>query len=74
MKSRPENERRKPSDPLEWDVEMLASATECTGLVPSAIHTLEEAEDYASLYAIHEQKTAWKAEADGKPLYEKKEK
>ena len=63
---------RDPSNPLVWDVEELASATECTGLVPSAIQTPEEAENYSRLYAIHKQKTAWDsaAEADQK---EKKE-
>jgi len=35
--------------------------------VPAAIQTPEEAEDYASLYAIHQQKTAWTKERDGKP-------
>ena len=50
---------RDPSDPLVWDTEELASATECTGLVPSAIQTPEEAEDYSRLYAIHQQKPAW---------------
>ena len=54
---------RDPSDPLVWDTEELASATECTGLVPSAIQTPEEAEDYSRLYAIHQQKTAWKPDA-----------
>ncbi len=58
---------RNPSDPLVWDVEKLASATECTGLVPSAIHTMEEAETYAHLYAIHQQKPAWTREENGKP-------
>jgi hypothetical protein len=37
---------RNPSDPLVWDVEKLASATECTGLVPAAIQTPEEAEEF----------------------------
>ena len=60
-------EGRDPADPLEWDVEQLASATECTGLVPAAIQTPDEAEDYARLYAIHEQKTAWTREENGKP-------
>lgn len=58
---------RNPSNPLEWDVEKLASATECTGLVPAAIQTLEEAEDYSRLYAIHLQKPAWTREEAGKP-------
>ena len=60
---------RNPSDPLAWNVEELASATECTGLVPTAIQTPEEAEDYAQLYAIHTQKTAWQSEKNGKPQH-----
>ena len=40
------------------DVEDLASATECTGLVPAGIQSPEEAENYAELYAIHQQKPA----------------
>ena len=49
------------------EVEDLASATECTGLVPAGIQTPEEAENYAELYAIHQQKTAWTREENGKP-------
>lgn len=47
------------------DVEDLASASECTGLIPAAVQTPEEGESYAELYAIHEQKTAWKHGEDG---------
>ncbi len=68
MENKQNRSPRNPSDPLVWDVEKLASATECTGLVPAAIQTPEEAEDYARLYAIHLQKTAWKREVDGKPV------
>ena len=50
------------------EVEDLASATECTGLVPAGIQTPEEAENYTELYAIHEQKPAWKRETNGKPV------
>lgn len=53
--------------PLMVDVEQLASATECTGLVPAAIQTPQEGQDYAELYAIHQQKPAWKKEQNGKP-------
>lgn len=53
--------------PAVEDAEQLASATGCTGLVPAPIQTPEEAENYAELYAIHEQKTAWKTEHNGKP-------
>lgn len=58
-----ESKRRLPI----WEPEDLASASECTGLTPSAIQTPEEAENYAELYDIHEQKTAWKKETNGKP-------
>lgn len=50
------------------EVEDLASATECTGLIPAGIQTPEEGENYAELYAIHEQKPAWKKETNGKPI------
>jgi len=45
--------------PIE-ETEELASFTECTGLTPAAVQTPEEGESYAELYAIHQQKTAWK--------------
>ena len=67
MNGKVKGRERNPSDPLVWDVEELASATECTGLVPSAIQTPEEADDYSRLYAIHQQKTAWTREENGKP-------
>ena len=67
MKNEVKSPERNPSDPLEWDAENLASATECTGLVPAAIQTPEEADDYSRLYAIHSQKTAWTHEENGKP-------
>lgn len=50
---------RSPQEPPVRDIEMLASATECTGLTPAAIQTPEEGENYAELYAIHQQKPAW---------------
>ena len=58
-----------PENPLPiMDVEDLASATECTGLIPAGLQTPEEGENYAQLYAIHEQKPAWKKETNGKPV------
>lgn len=48
-----------PQNPPIRRVEDLASTTECTGLVPAAIQTPAQAENYAELYAIHQQKTAW---------------
>lgn len=50
------------------ETEDLASATECTGLIPAGVQTPEEAEDYAQLYAIHQQKPAWNKENNGKPV------
>ena len=44
-----------PNPPI-TEVENLSSATECTGLIPSAVTNSNEAEDYARLYAIHQQK------------------
>ena len=44
------------------EVAELASATECTGLIPSAVRTPGQARSYADLYAIHEQKPAHDAE------------
>ena len=62
---KPEKER---VQPLLYDVEELASATECTGLTPAAVQSPEEGEAYAQLYAIHQQKPAWKnGEENGKP-------
>lgn len=49
-------ERPVPENPPIMDVEDLSSATECTGLTPSAVMSQSEAEDYAHLYAIHRQK------------------
>ena len=43
-----------PNPPI-TEVENLSSATECTGLIPSAVTNSNEAEHYARLYAIHQQ-------------------
>ncbi len=40
-------------NPPAIDVENLASATECTGLIPSAISNEETANHYAQLYDAH---------------------
>lgn len=53
------------------DVEDLASATECTGLIPSGIQTPEEGEAYAQMYAIHQQKPARESKNDEKPKFQK---
>lgn len=46
-------------NPPPVDVNELASATECTGLIPAAVQTPEEAQAYTHMYAINRQKTAW---------------
>ena len=46
--------RRRKQDPF-YDLTRVASATECTGLMPSLPQSEEEDENYASLYATHDQ-------------------
>ena len=38
-----------------YDLSKVASATECTGLMPALPQDEEEDENYASLYATHDQ-------------------
>ncbi|MEG0742169.1 MAG: hypothetical protein RSG96_01555 [Clostridia bacterium] len=45
-----------PENPPIEGVENLASATECTGLTPTAVRNEGEAESYSRLYAIHAQR------------------
>ena len=52
---RKEKRTELPNPPI-TEVENLSSATECTGLIPSAVMDPSEAEHYARLYAIHQQK------------------
>ena len=52
-------------DPI-YDVEKIASATECTGLIPAAADTQAEAENYAELYAIHPVKAEFESERTSK--------
>ena len=40
-----------------YDVENIASASECTGLIPAQVENEEEAENYAQLYAVHQVKS-----------------
>ncbi len=54
--------RQTPVNPPAPEVAELASATECTGLIPSAVRTPGQARSYADLYAIHEQKPTHDAE------------
>jgi hypothetical protein len=46
--------RRRKQDPF-YELSRVASATECTGLMPSLPQSEEEDENYASLYATHDQ-------------------
>lgn len=52
----PRNHSKGLVNPPILEVEDLASATECTGLTPAAVRTEDEADNYAELYAIHQQK------------------
>lgn len=47
--------KRKVEDPV-FDVEKVASVTECTGLIPSLPQSELEDENYARLYATHSAK------------------
>lgn len=58
MKQTPDAPRTpEQTDPF-YDIEKIASSTECTGLTPAAVLSEEEAEAYAELYAIHRQRPA----------------
>ena len=46
--------RKKKRDPF-YEMSKVASATECTGLIPSLPQNEDEDENYASLYATHDQ-------------------
>ncbi len=50
MKPKPRN-----ADESFYNIETVASITECTGLTPSAVHDQEEADAYGELYSIHRQ-------------------
>lgn len=39
-----------------YDINNMASMSECTGLIPSAVEDESEADAYGELYSIHEQK------------------
>ena len=47
-----------PNPPLP-ETNDLASANECTGLMPAAVQTQEEAQHYTSLYDIHHHIPSW---------------
>lgn len=44
---------RNPSRDPFFDVEKVASCTECTGILPAQIQTGEQGEDVAALQSIH---------------------
>ena len=41
------------NDDMTYDINNLASMSECTGLIPSDIETEEQAASYGELYGIH---------------------
>ena len=43
-------------NPPATDIHKVAASAECTGLIPSAVESEDEAENYQHLYAIHKQK------------------
>ncbi len=51
MKDKPRNDTI--TTPPIRDIEDLASATECTGLIPAGVPSEDEAEEYARLYGVH---------------------
>jgi hypothetical protein len=51
MKPQPRNDTI--TTPPIRDIEELASATECTGLIPAGVPSEDEAEEYARLYGVH---------------------
>ncbi|MBQ8149433.1 MAG: hypothetical protein IJ041_02860 [Clostridia bacterium] len=53
MKHPVSNRKNTVETPPEREIEELASATECTGLIPAGVPTDDEAENYARLYGIH---------------------
>lgn len=52
MAKKPRKDRKPVLEPL-YDIERIASSTECTGIAPAPILDQDAAETYASLYAIH---------------------
>ncbi len=46
--------RKRKQNPF-YDLSKVASATECTGLMPSLPQSEDEDESYASLYSTHDQ-------------------
>lgn len=53
MKEKREKAKSKMTEGTFWLRQTTASATECTGLVPSAVLDDEESLAYGALYAIH---------------------
>jgi len=50
--------KRALTNPPVSDIHKVAASTECTGLIPSAVESEEEAENYQQLYGIHKQRPA----------------
>jgi hypothetical protein len=47
-----------PINPPVPDINKVAASTECTGLIPFAVASEDEAENYQGLYGIHPQRPA----------------
>ncbi len=52
------NWKEKYQNPPPLDVDEVAAASECTGLIPSAVETEAEGSAYQTLYGIPRQKPA----------------
>lgn len=52
MAKKPRKDRKPVREPM-YDIENIASTTECTGFIPAPVQDAQEAETYAELYAIH---------------------
>lgn len=50
------NNQKKLANPPVFDIEKVAASNDCTGLIPAAVKSEDEAEIYADLLGIHEQK------------------
>ena len=51
-----DREKGSPMNPPVADLHKVAASTECTGLIPSAVESEDEVENYQRLYGIHRQR------------------
>lgn len=62
-----EREKNNKKNPY-YEPDKVASATECTGLMPSMPQNEDEDESYASLYATHDQPVDGPGAKPGPPI------